>query len=73
MKKRLLLALCVMQLGVVAMAQENDEVRYNQYGVAVDRQELKAEARNNILVLESKDQSYKVWFDNRVQVDGATF
>lgn len=54
-------------------AQENDEVRYNQYGVAVDRKELKSEARNNILVFESKDQDYKVWFDNRVQVDGATF
>ena len=54
-------------------AQENDEVRYNQYGVAVDRKELKTEARNNILVFESKDQDYKVWFDNRVQVDGATF
>ena len=73
MKKKLLLLLCVMQLGAVAMAQENDEVRYNQYGVQVDRKELKTEARNNILVFESKKQDYKVWFDNRVQVDGATF
>ena len=54
-------------------AQENDEVRYNQYGVAVDRKELHTEARNNILVMESKDQSYKLWMDNRVQVDGASF
>ena len=53
-------------------AQENDEVRYNQYGVAVDRKELHTEARNNILVMESKDQSYKLWMDNRVQVDGAS-
>ncbi len=73
MKKKLLLTLCVMQLATVVMAQEEDEVRYNQYGVAVDRKELKAEARNNILVLESKDKDYKLWFDNRVQVDGATF
>ena len=54
-------------------AQENEEVRYNQYGVAVDRKELHTEARNNILVMESKDQSYKLWMDNRVQVDGASF
>ena len=33
-------------------AQENDEVRYNQYGVAVDRKELHTEARNNILVMD---------------------
>ena len=55
------------------MAQEEQEVRYNQYGVAVDRKELHAEAQNNVLVLESKDRSYKLWMDNRVQVDGATF
>ena len=42
MKKKLLLTLCVMQLATVVMAQEEDEVRYNQYGVAVDRKELKA-------------------------------
>ena len=33
-----------------AIAQELDTIRYNQYGVAVDRKELRSEARNNILV-----------------------
>ena len=37
-----------------AIAQELDTIRYNQYGVAVDRKELRSEARNNILVFESK-------------------
>ena len=34
-----------------AIAQELDTIRYNQYGVAVDRKELRSEARNNILFL----------------------
>ena len=53
--------------------EEEAEVTYNQYGVKVDREAVHAEQRNNILVLESKSKRYKVWFDNRVQVDGATF
>ena len=74
MKKAALLTLgAFLLINSSVTAQENEEVRYNQYGVAVDRQELHAEARNNILVLESKDQSYKLWMDNRVEVDGATF
>jgi phosphate-selective porin OprO/OprP len=48
-------------------------VRYNQYGVRVNRTSLSPEERNGILVLESKDQSYKIWYDIRVQVDGAKF
>ena len=55
-------------------AQETDTVvRYNQYGVRVNRTPLHAEERNGILVLESKDQKYKIWYDARVQVDGAMF
>ena len=52
---------------------EEEDVAYNQYGVKVDREELHAEQRNNILVFESKSKNYKLWMDNRVQVDGATF
>ena len=55
-------------------AQETDTVvRYNQYGVRVNRTPLHAEERNGILILESKDQKYKIWYDARVQVDGAMF
>ena len=52
---------------------EEEGVTYNQYGVRVDREALHAEQRNNILVFESKSKKYKLWMDNRVQVDGATF
>jgi len=48
-------------------------VRYNQYGVRVNRTLLSVEERNGILVFESKDQSHRVWYDVRVQADGAMF
>ncbi|MDD5854937.1 MAG: porin [Prevotella sp.] len=74
MKKLLLLTLGLpLCFSATATAQENDSVRYNQYGVAVDRKALHSEARSNILVFESKNKDYKFWFDNRVQIDGATF
>lgn len=73
MRRLTILSLGLLLTTTSVCAQENDSVRYNQYGVAVDRKELHTEARNNILVFESKKQDYKVWFDNRVQVDGATF
>lgn len=73
MKNKIFLALCLATTVYSATAQENEEVVYNQYGVAVDRKEVRSEARNNILVFESKDKDYKLWFDNRVQVDAATF
>ena len=56
-----------------AAAKQINDVRYNQYGVAVNRLQLSAEDRDGVLVFEATDQSYKFWFDNRVQVDGATF
>lgn len=48
-------------------------VRYNQYGARVNRTPLSVEERNGILVFESADQSYRAWFDARVQVDGGFF
>jgi phosphate-selective porin OprO/OprP len=53
--------------------QLTSNVRYNQYGVRVNRTPLDAEERNGILVFESKDQSHRVWYDVRVQADGAMF
>ena len=48
--------------------------QYNQYGVKVDIDPLQAEAQDGILVLRSKgDSGYKIWFDNRVQTDGAIY
>lgn len=48
-------------------------VRYNQYGVRVNRNPLQIEERNGILVHESKSGDYRFWFDARVQVDGQMF
>ncbi len=45
--------------------------RFNQYGVPVDRTPIDSETRDGILVLESKDGDYKVWFDSRAQIDGS--
>ncbi len=46
-------------------------VRYNQYGVKVDRRPVYGEDRDGILVFESPDLNYRFWFDMRVNVDGA--
>jgi len=46
-------------------------IRFNQYGVPVERKALDAEGREGFLVFESKDREYKIWFDTRVQIDGA--
>lgn len=67
-----ILALMLLAAGV-AFAQDKDD-QYNQYGVKVNTEVLQAEAQDGILVLRSKgDSGYKIWFDNRVQVDGAAF
>ncbi|MBR5925049.1 MAG: hypothetical protein IKZ60_06245 [Bacteroidales bacterium] len=57
-----------------ANAQKEQNEQYNQYGVKVDIDPLQAEAQDGILVLRSKgDSGYKIWFDNRVQTDGAIY
>ncbi|MEN8250470.1 MAG: porin [Bacteroidota bacterium] len=48
-------------------------LRFNQYGQRVSRQELSAESREGFLNFESKDKNYKLWFDNRLYLDGATY
>ncbi len=44
-------------------------VRYNQYGQRVTRENLTTENRNGILTLASKDESFKFWTDMRVNAD----
>jgi len=58
---------------VVADIQMSSSVRYNQYGVKVQRTPLLVEERNGILVMESKDRRHRVWYDVRAQADGAMF
>ena len=48
-------------------------VRINQYGQAVNRIDINTEARNGILVFESENKEYKLWFDNRIYFDGAHY
>ena len=68
----LFLGFCVQ----ISFAQDTTttEVRYDQYGKIIkERLPLTAEARDGILVLESKDQLYRLWFDIRLQTDGQIF
>ena len=51
----------------------SSSIRFNQYGLQVNRNPLTAEERDGVLVFESADQDYKLWFDLRVQADGALF
>ncbi|MGL4581405.1 MAG: porin, partial [Flavobacterium sp.] len=69
-----LITLSFLTLGVYNYAQvSNDSLRFNQYGVAVERIPLQTEARNGILTFESADEQYKLWLDFRVNVDAASF
>jgi len=48
--------------------------RTDQYGKKViNRTAMDVESRDGILVMESKDQKFKTWFDARVYMDGAYF
>jgi len=46
----------------------------NDYGKSIGvRVKLNPESRDGILVLESADNRFKYWFDNRVYLDGAAY
>ncbi len=51
----------------------SSNVRFNQYGQIVDRKTILPEARNGVLTFESKDKSYKLWTDVRVNIDFTKF
>lgn len=59
----------------ITFSQENQDtsLRLDQYGKVVKRVPLSTESRNGILVFESKDQEYKLWFDFRLNIDGQVF
>lgn len=57
----------------IAQDLHSDSVRTDQYGKVVKRVPLTTEARNGILVFESKDRSMKYWLDSRVYFDAAFF
>ena len=68
--------ICVTAILLMAMSSafaQKQPVKYNQYGVAVTSDRLDVEAQDGILVLASPNTNYKLWFDIRVQADGAAF
>ena len=65
--KKLFMMAALLLIGAAATAQPGKAI--DQYGNKVDVQELNASERDGIMVLESKDQTYKLWFDTRVMVD----
>ncbi|MCF0168219.1 MAG: porin, partial [Bacteroidales bacterium] len=72
--KKTLLSILSFFLCVNLFAQEQEEeAQYNQYGVKVKTEKLSAESQDGFLVIRSKNSAYKIWFDNRVQVDGGYF
>lgn len=73
MKKILIAAIWTLCSGIAFTQNIADSTRLNQYGKTVVRLPLNAEARDGILVFESKNQDYRLWFDIRVQTDGQLF
>ncbi len=72
MRKLLALGAILLLSGTAVFAQK-PKVKLNQYGVAVQSDRLDAEAQDGILVIESPNSGYKIWFDNRIQTDFASF
>lgn len=71
MKKIIIIAvLALFSTFVFSQEVTDTAARTDQYGKKVDRTPLITENRDGILVFESKDQTYRLWFDIRVQTDG---
>jgi len=75
MKKSLITLTLLLFFGAVnAQEAEQNVVKYDQYGKKItETMPIKSEVRNGIMVFESKNQEYKMWFDVRVQADGQVF
>lgn len=72
--KQLFITLMLAGLCVALPAQEIDrETDVNQYGQKVSVEPLKAQMQDGILVLKGTKTDYRVWFDVRIQADGAVF
>ena len=69
--RKILLTLAVLLTAVTAAQAQT--AKFNQYGVAVESDVLDVEAQDGILVIESPNTGYKIWFDNRIQADGAMY
>lgn len=75
-KTLLLLAAIAFALPVSAQISEKaiePETDYNQYGQKVTSLPVDAKLQDGILVFQSKEAKYKLWFDVRVQADAAFY
>ena len=74
MKRLFLLSALALSVSVAAVAQEKTaQTDVNQYGQTVQATPVQAQVQDGILVFQNKDARYKMWFDVRVQADGAVF
>lgn len=73
MKKTTLSTIALIAFCFGASAQQMTGVDVNQYGQKVESEPAEAQVQDGILVLKSKTSDYKMWFDIRVQADGAVF
>jgi len=75
MKKSIILSLLALCASVAVSAQQNDAVQtdVNQYGQTVQSVPVSAQVQDGILVFQNKNANYKMWFDVRLQADGAVF
>jgi len=74
MKKLFLLSALALSVSFAAVAQEKTaQTDVNQYGQTVQATPVQAQVQDGILVFQNKDARYKMWFDVRVQADGAVF
>lgn len=73
--KRITMLLCLFtMISSATFAQTSDDpILVDQYGVKVGIEPIDVTAQNGILVFTSRDSDYKLWFDARVNLDGAMF
>ena len=75
MKKLLLISALTLSMSIAAVAQVKDAAQtdVNQYGQTVTALPVDASVQDGILVFQNKQANYKMWFDVRVQADGAVY
>lgn len=72
--KKILVTISLLCVATLSFAQiKTDDAEYNQYGQKVESTPVEAKLQDGILVFQAKQKDYKLWFDVRVQADGAFF
>ncbi|MDX5586173.1 MAG: porin [Aureibaculum sp.] len=69
----LLAVLILYGIGLNAQEVKKDSIRINQYGQEVVATPLITEAQDGFIKWFSEDGNYKMWMDNRVQLDAYMF